>query len=384
MEATNTPVPTLTATPVPTLTETRLVPTSTPTSEPTEISAVPTQTAVVSSAPTQADLISGVAVNTSGRPANARLYGFTHVKQTWNNCGPANLTMALSYYGWAEGQEVAASYLKPDREDKNVNPSEMVSFVNQNTGVRAITRIGGDIELLKILLANNLPVIIETGYMPEGYDWLGHYQTVVGYDDAQRAFYIYDSYLGAGENGSGIAEPYNEFDANWQAFNRTFIIIYSQEQEGLVRELLAERADVTQAAEIALSIAQSEARSNPQNAFPWFNMGTALTRLGRYDEAAVAYDQARRAGLPWRMLWYQFGPFEAYFNVSRYDDVLALVETNLTNGAEYVEETYYWQGQVFAAQGRTQAAEGAFRQALGRNPLYTAAQTALDALNTNA
>ena len=37
--------------------------------------------------------------------------------------------------------------------------------------------------MLKRLLANNLPVIIETGYMYEGSSWLGHYQTVVGYDD---------------------------------------------------------------------------------------------------------------------------------------------------------------------------------------------------------
>jgi hypothetical protein len=385
VEATQTPTATLTSTPAPT--ETRIVLTPTATLEPTQVSAAPTQPAQtnpVSSAPTEVELVSGLAINNTGRPANARLYGFTHVKQTWNNCGPANITMGLSYYGWAEGQDVAASFLKPDREDKNVNPSEMVSFVNERTGVRAITRIGGDMELLKNLLANNLPVIIETGYMPEGYDWLGHYQTVVGYDDAQRVFYVYDSYLGAGENGSGIAEPYTEFDTNWQAFNRVFIVIYSQEQEGLVAQILGERADVTKAAEIALSTAQAEARANPQNAFAWFNMGTALTRLERYDEAAVAYDQARRAGLPWRMLWYQFGPFEAYYNVQRYDDVTALVDTNLTNGAEYVEETFYWQGRVLAAQGRTQAAAGAFNQALSRNPFFTAAQTALDELNTNA
>jgi tetratricopeptide (TPR) repeat protein len=290
--------------------------------------------------------------------------------------------MALSYYGWQDGQETAAAYLKPNREDKNVSPSEMVAFVNESTGVRAITRIGGDLELLRELLAHEFPVVIETGYMPEGYDWLGHYQTVVGYDDLAQVFYLYDSFLGAGENGEGIIESYRELDSNWQAFNRTFIVIYRQEDEAEVAAILGDRADLTRAAELALQVGQEEARLNPQNPFTWFNMGTAYTRLGRYQEAATAYDQARRVGtLPWRMLWYQFGPYEAYFNVGRYDDVLALVNSNLNNGGEFVEETHYWRGRTLVELGQSRDAAAAFRLALSHNPSYLAAQSALNQLN---
>jgi TolA-binding protein len=53
----------------------------------------------------------------------------------------------------------------------------------------------------------------------------------------------------------------------------------------------------------------------------------------------------------------------------------------LNNGGEYVEETYYWQGRVFAAQGRTGEAATAFRNALRHNSHYTAAQEALNALD---
>jgi hypothetical protein len=80
------------------------------------------------------------------------------------------------------------------------------------------------------------------------------------------------------------------------------------------------------------------------------------------------------------MLWYQFGLFEAYYEVMRYDDVLNYVNANLANGGEYVEETYYWQGRAFAAQGRTAEAAEAFRNALRQNRLFAAAQTALNAL----
>lgn len=338
-----------------------------PTAEPTE--------------ETQADS-AAVAVSIPQRPINKILTGFTHVQQTWNNCGPANITMALSYYGWREDQSVAASFLKPDRQDKNVNPGEMVAFVNEQTGVRAITRIGGSLDLLKDLLIAGFPVIIETGYMPEGYDWIGHYQTVVGYDDFEDMIYLYDSYLGSGENGNGLRESYASVDENWKHFNRTFIVVYEQPRENEVSIILGELADPMQAAEHALAVAQEEARNNRTDVFAWFNIGTAFTKLGRYEEAAAAYDQTLRLGtLPWRMPWYQFGPFEAYFNAERYDDVMALVNSNLTNGAQYVEETHYWQGRVHEARGNRQDAINSFTRALQHNPRYETARQARDALS---
>lgn len=223
-------------------------------------------------------------------PPSARMNGFRHVQQTWNNCGLASITIALSYFGWTESQEVAAAFLKPDPEDKNVTWREMVSFVNDQAGMRAVTRMGGTLELLKTFIAGDFPVIIAIGYMPEGYDWLGHYQTLVSYDAVQQVFYLYDSFLGTGENGEGIAEPFRELDSNWQHFNRTFIVLYEQEREQRVREILGDLADLTLVAEYALAVAQEEARANPQNGFAWFNIGTSLTALKRYDEAAVAYD----------------------------------------------------------------------------------------------
>ena len=39
-----------------------------------------------------------------------------------------------------------------------------------------------------------------------------------------------------------------------------------------------------------------------------------------------SYDQARKLGLPQRMLRYQFGPFMAYFHTQRNDDLMTLTE----------------------------------------------------------
>ncbi|MBE2271567.1 MAG: C39 family peptidase, partial [Anaerolinea sp.] len=288
-----------------------LVLTPTPTLEPTDPpTAAPTvaPTAIPTLQPTEAAVMVAQENLTPVRGLSARMFGFTHVQQGWNNCGPANTTMVLSHYGWQGNQDDAAGWLKPVDEDKNVSPTEIVSFINTQTGVRAVTRIGGDMELLKQLIYNNIPVVIETSYAPEGYDWIGHYQTVVGYDDNAGVFYIYDSYLGTGIAGEGLPEPYSEFDRGWRDFNRVFIAVYDQPRESLVTELLGERADVNRAAEIALETAQEEARIDRRDKFAWFNIGSSYTRLGMYQEAANAYDVARQLDLPFRITWYQFGP----------------------------------------------------------------------------
>ena len=108
-------------------------------------------------------------------------------------------------------------------------------------------------------------------------------------------------------------------------------------------------------------------------------MGTSLDAMGDYVKAARAFDEAIRLGLPWRILWYQFAPFNTYLQVERYDDVLSLVQSNLANAPE-LEEMYYWRGQVYLAQGETQQAASQFRQALQLNRFFDQAQQALDTI----
>lgn len=381
-----------------TATPTPAEPTATPTLEPTEVAQIqptlePTATEVIPTlepptlepmvAPTQ-EVAVHPATNTTlistgnvSYPVNSVLPGITYVKQTWNNCGPANVTMALSYFGWKNDQAYAASYLKPGgREDKNVSPLEIVNFVNNQTQVKALTRPGGDLNLLKALISNSIPVMIETGYYTNGSDWLGHYQTVVGYDDNTGVFYVNDSNI-----GENHIEEYNYLDTKWQHFNRRFIAIYLPQNEALVASILGDLADPMKAAEHAFNVAQEEAKRDSTNAFAWFNMGSSLVAMGDYERAAVAYDKAQSLGkLPWRMLWYQFGLYEAYYNVGRYTDVIKYAETTLSTTGNYVEEAHYWLGMALQGEGRNTEAGSAFRQALNRNPQYEAARVALNQL----
>lgn len=304
------------------------------------------------------------------------LEDFWQVYQTWNNCGPATLTMSLNYWGWRGDQAVAARYLKPDEEDKNVSPAQMVTFVNdQVPGLRAIYRYGGDIALLKRLIFAGFPVVIETGFDPADLDWMGHYRLLVGYDDFQQSFYIFDSYLGSA-NGMGILGRYEEIDTVWQHFNRVYVVVYSAERESQLAEVLGEAWDRSLNRQRVYEAALADVEQQPDNHYAWFNLGTALVALERYEEAAFAYDEARRVGLPWRMLWYQFGPFEAYLHTAgRLRDVEALAWSTLKR-TPYVEELYYYLGMAHFARGEYTEAIAAFEQAITFNPNFTPAYEA--------
>jgi len=307
-------------------------------------------------------------------PAQGRLYNIRYEEQNWNNCGPTTMTMALSYYGWLDNQFTAAKWMKPHSEDKNVSPWQMVRFVNENTGVKALYRIGGNINLIKRLIAAGFPVVIEEGFQPAGEDWMGHYLLVMGYDDLNQVFLAYDSYLGS-NNGQGRTHPYSVFDQNWRHFNRVFMVIYEPSREPQLRAALGDYADTNYAARAALETARAEAAKDQEDKWAWFNMGSSYVALGEYDNAAIAFDRAFQLSLPWRMLWYQFGPYEAYYRVGRYQDVLNYAEIN-RNITPFVEETYYWEGMVYAAQGKTSQAVSAFNTALKYNKNFFPAQEA--------
>lgn len=324
-------------------------------------------------------------------PPNYKLTGITHIPQHWNNCGPATLTMGLTYFGFAANQDPAANWLKPTSEDGNVSPWQMVAYVNTQLGssVRAINRSGGDLNTIKMLLSNNFPIIIEAGYDPEPdrLGWMGHYLLMVGYDDASQIITSYDSYLGP--NKQYTYDHINEF---WEHFNDTYIVLYNIDRENELMTLLGNNADPIQNALNALELNRQRALANAGDKFAWFNMGTSYVQLAdlnptayqpkAFEYAAAAYDKARELNLPWRMLWYQFGPYEAYNAVGRYQDVLDLVHVQLKEPgtSQYIEETYYYAGVAREGMGDLARALSNYQQAVQIDPNFTPAIQARDRL----
>ena len=79
------------------------------------------------------------------------------------------------------------------------------------------------------------------------------------------------------------------------------------------------------------------------------------------------------------MLWYQFGPFRAYYETGRHDEVIALADATLRT-AKHVEELFFWRGLAQQAKGDLPAARASWERAQALNPNYADAQAALAAL----
>ncbi len=323
-------------------------------------------------------------------PEQHILAGMGVIKQTFNNCGPANLTQTLNFLGNDITQTDVASYLKPNPEDRNVSPWQIADYVNEQTpGYNAIARSGGTLEMVKRIVAAGYPVVIEKGYELPDSGWWGHYLTVFGYDDARQELLTQDSYLGPWD-GSGRPASYSEVEQYWQQFNYTFYVVYESDQESEVAAILGpDMFDDFAMWQNAAARAEAETKENQEDAVAWFNLGTALTRMGGltgeaqyYEGGAQAFDRARQIGLPPRMLWYQFQPYLAYLKLQRYQDIVDLADATLeTQGGRNVEETFWYKGHALAFLGDIVGAREAYQEALRVNENFYPAQWSLDALN---
>lgn len=307
-------------------------------------------------------------------------------RQDWNNCGPATLSLGLRYYGWQGDQFDISDLLKPDRGDKNVNIEELVYYVRTRAGwLSADFRVGGTLEQLKAFIAAEIPVIVEKGFvLPEsdgGGGWAGHYLLLTGFDETAQEFIAQDTNPTTG--GSNRRIGYQELDEGWQAFNRVYMYVYLPAQEETVERLLGPDLDLEYNRQQALEAARQEVEADPEDAYAWFNLGTNLMYFERYGEAANAYDQALALGLPWRFTRYQFGPYIAYFNVGRYQDLIELADATLFRTSK-AEESRLWRGWARYQMGDIAGAEADFLRALEINPNYLDAQYALDFIRSDS
>lgn len=350
-----------------------LPPTATATYEPSQAAPGPTLTPEPTVTPTTAP---------TTIPASVVLTGLTHEYQQMNNCGPATLATLLSYWGWQGDQRDTRLYLRPNFatvDDKNVSPDEMVRFIQAQTGLRALWRVGGDVELLKKLVAAGFPTIVEKGFQPPKEDWMGHYQAINGYDDSRGRFITQDSYI-----MPDYPLPYPDLqDRWWRDFNYVYVVAYPAEREPELFSILGLHADLQANYQYAAEKARQEIL-NLQGRdlfFAWYNLGASLSLTQDHLAAAQAFDQAfavyaalPEAERPWRTLWYRHEPYAAYYHVGRYQDVIDLANTTLSFLAQPIlEESLYWRGMAKEALGDPDGAIKDFQRAYGINPNSTAA-----------
>jgi tetratricopeptide (TPR) repeat protein len=296
------------------------------------------------------------------------------------------LGRASRYWTTARDQRDTLAYLRPHPDDYNVMPEEMLAFVETQTGLKALMRVGGDIDLLKRLLAAGFPVVIEKGHHPSDDWWMGHYVVVSGYDDARERFITQDSLVMA-----DLPVPYQEISGRWwRDFNYLYLVIYPPERETHLLDLLGSHADPMVSLQHALERASQETQvlQGRDLFFAWYNKGSSLASLGQYGPAAEAYDQAyavyqalSEKERPWRVGWYQTGPYQAYYHSGRYQDVIQLANSTLGVFAKPpLEESLYWRGLAREASGDLDGAIADFKLAVDLNLTFAYGQAQLERL----
>ncbi len=348
--------------------------------------------------PSESEVV--VATNTptlspTNLPSKIKLDGIKYQDQhgLWNYCAPANLAMQLSYWGWDGDRLDTGWVLKPFEKDKNVMLYEMADYVLEHTNLQAIVRSGGNNNMVKKLLANGFPILVEKGVFIKDISgktsWMGHYAVINGFDDSLNQFITQDSYF-----SPDYPISYDDLTNQWRSFNYAFLVVYPMEKQDLLVQVLGALADDQQADRIAYEKAGDEINATSGNDlfFAWYNRGTSMVQLQDYAGAANAYDYAFKvyselpeAKRPWRIMWYQTGPYFAYYYSGRYQDVINLASQTIDNATEpYLEESFYWRALGYVALGNNQKAISDLYTSLEYHPGFAPSVALLQQLGVSS
>lgn len=298
-----------------------------------------------------------------------------HTYQTFNNCGPATLSMILSWYGKNVSQKELGDKMRPfqiasgDNDDKTIFTYEFVDWAKEY-GLEAAGRVNGDIDLLKTFTANGIPVVVKTWLHPN--EDIGHFRIVRGFDESKQVIIQDDSYEGPNKKIS-----YYDFLSMWQPFNYAYVIVYKSDQKDLVEAIIGNEIDEMITWENSLDRAKKESQLDTENVYPVFNMAVAYYHLGDYNNSVSAFEKVEDK-LPKRMLWYQIEPILAYQKLGNYDRVYQIIDKVLNNGNRAYSELYQIRGEIYLAQGNNDAARREFEMAIQYNKLFKPAQKAIN------
>ena len=301
-----------------------------------------------------------------------------HVYQTFNNCAPAALSMALSYFGIENSQEELADDLRPyhnltgQNDDKSTPPNELADKAREY-GLVAYYRPAGEIETLKKIIDLGLPIVVRTLLYPDQ-DY-AHYRVVKGYDDITSEI-IQDDSL----EGKNLRFTYQEFEKLWQPFNNAYLVIARPDQRVVIEKILGENLESTTAWQKAKASAQKILLEEPDNLTASLNLSVTNYYLGDYQGSVTAFEQTT-TNLPKHFLWYQNEPIKAYFELGQYDQAFALTDKIFADGNKADSELYLLRGQSYLAQGKTAEARAEFEKAVFYNKNDRQAQSALEKLN---
>ena len=206
---------------------------------------------------------------------------------------------------------------------------------------------------------------------------------VTGYDDEKEEWTVQDSYY-----TPDYIVSYDLLFDEWKSFNFQFMIVYPGDKEAELYGLLGPYTNQDWAKENALKVADEQIKSATDDEswfFAYFNRGSTQIELNDFYGAAQSFDMAFEyyalldtSTRPYRIVWYQTGPYYAYYYSGRYNDVISLATMTLASTQEpYLEESYYWRAMAEVALQEFKDAESDLRTCLDIHEGFMACQSLL-------
>jgi tetratricopeptide (TPR) repeat protein len=307
-------------------------------------------------------------------PPSKMLESEYHIFQTFNNCGPAALSMTLSYFDINKTQQELGQALRPyqnpqgDNDDKSVTLHELATKAEE-FGLISYHRPNGSSELIKQLLAINLPVITRT-HLNENDD-IGHYRVIKGYDDVTQEF-IQDDSL----QGHNLRYSYPQFNRLWSVFNYEYLVMAPADKAEAVETILGENVDERTAWKHAADRARRELEMDNATLYDRFNLAVALFHLGEYEKSVSEFEQVE-TNLPFRTLWYQIEPIQAYYELGNYQRVFEMTDAIFDRQNRAFSELYVIRGDSYQQLGRFEDARREYERAVFYNQHLLDAQEKL-------
>jgi tetratricopeptide (TPR) repeat protein len=284
-------------------------------------------------------------------PEKKIIPGRYHAFQTFNNCGPASLAMALSYFDVNVTQQQLGQALRP------YQVKEEMGAKAEEYGFTVYFRPAGTIEMLKTFIAYDIPVIARTWTKPD--EDIGHFRLVRGYDDDLQQILQDDSL-----QNKNLWFSYDEFNSMWDKFGFEYLVLVPNDKLDIARKILGEDLDE--------QVAWQKSAANTTG----LNRSVALYHLGDYSGSVREFEAVENF-LPARALWYQLEPIQAYYQLANYDRVFSITDQIIENGNRANSELYLIRGQIYENQGNTSAARTEYQKAVFYNVNLEEAKTAL-------
>lgn len=303
---------------------------------------------------------------------SALLHSQQYVYQTYNNCGPATLSMLLDFYGVNITQQQIADQLRPYNntqgynDDKSVTLDELASFARKQNMV-TFKRANGDLDKIKKLITNGMPVITITWIDDKG--GFGHYRIIKGYDDLKQEIIQDDSIFGQGKK-----VKYDEFMRLWQVFNYDYLVIVPSEKAEIVKNILGN--DIEEKAAFTYALKRSQAE---QSSFATFNQSINYYYLGEYENSIKSFELVK-SQVPYRLIWYQIEPIMAYQKMKKFDQVFSLTDQIIQSGNPAFSEIYQIRGEIYLEKGEIQNAKKELEKAVFFNKYYQPASQLLQSI----